>query len=738
MKEFYEFTSFHIDVKKRRLMSGDELIPLTPKEFDVLFLLVENAGRAVEKDELLNAVWKDTFVEEATLTRNISWLRKKLAAHGETDAKIIETVPKRGYRFLPEVTKSVAAAPFGKGQIVQFIEEQIVQEIQIEESIEIVPSPNDNEIVRAAASNFDQKTLPAAPVKRKLSSLWIIPVGLLLAFVALAVYREYFFKKQPELILASKIAPFSGLPGRENSPAFSPDGKQLAFTWDGGIDGATSDIYIKLIGAGEPVRLTNTPNEEINPVFSPDGKSIAFVRLFPDHNEIILIPALGGAERKIYDRASYASLSFSPDGKSLAAAELDLSANNAGIFAINLETGVKSRLTTPAASAVDVNPRFSPDGKSLAFIRYFSSFRREIFVVPAIGGEPRQITDDDVRIYGLAWNPDGEALFFTSFRQTNQLGLWEISINGDEPRLVPTGSKNLADLTISPDGKTIAFVEETADENIWEIAPDQPPKPIIRSTRADHSEQFSPDGSQIVFVSDRTGNDEIWIADADGKNQRQLTDSETAAGSPRFSPDGKSIVCDVQIAGKGNVFIVSVNGGTPRRLTEPDSNNFLPAWSADGKEIFFVSDRGGDNQMWKMNAGDETSAVQITKQGAFEMFAAPDGKTIIYSKGVGKFGLWQVGVGGADEKPIPELAEVGAMRSWFVSQKGIYFTAFDSQQPFHIKFFDFTTRQTRQITDTDKSPLNYYANLSVSPDGKKILYARQDQSASAIMFAELH
>ncbi|MDQ2746312.1 MAG: winged helix-turn-helix domain-containing protein, partial [Acidobacteriota bacterium] len=394
MKEFYAFASFHVDVKKRRLMRGDEIIPLTPKEFDVLFLLIENAGRAVEKDELLDAVWKDTFVEEATLTRNISWLRKKLADHGETDAKIIETVPKRGYRFLPEVTKSSAVASVGEVEIVQFIEERIVQEIQIEESIEIVPSPNDNEIAQKPIFNLAQKTLPAAPVKQKFSTLWIIAVILILSAAAFAVYRGYFSKKPSDLILASKIAPFSGLPGRENSPVFSPDGKQLSFTWDGGIDGAASDIYVKLIGAGEPVRLTNTPVEEINPIFSPDGKSIAFVRIFPDHNEIILIPALGGAERKIYDRASYASLSFAPDGTSLAAAELDLSADNAGIFTINLETGAKARLTTPAAPAVDLNPRFSPDGKSLAFIRYFSSFRREVFVVPAIGGEPRQITDD--------------------------------------------------------------------------------------------------------------------------------------------------------------------------------------------------------------------------------------------------------------------------------------------------------------------------------------------------------
>ena len=138
--------------------------------------------------------------------------------------------------------------------------------------------------------------------------------------------------------------------------------------------------------------------------------------------------------------------------------------------------------------------------------------------------------------------------------------------------MISTGSKNLNDLAVSPNGRTIAFVEETADENIWEIAPDQPPRPLIRSSRADHSQQFSPDETQIVFASERTGNYQIWIADADGKNQRQLTDSETSAGSPRFSPDGKSILYDAQIAGGSDLHIVSINGGELHRLTETGNN----------------------------------------------------------------------------------------------------------------------------------------------------------------------
>jgi len=742
--ELYEFSQFRLDVKKRRLLCGDEVVSLTPKEFEVLFLLVENAGQVVEKDELLEAVWKDTYVEEGTLTRNISWLRKKLAANSANDLPMIETLPKRGYRFLPEVVKlSESAALVSEEEIVRHVQfEEIIQQIQIEESIEILPSSDENEISSIDGKIFETpkiKALPAAPARRQISIFWVFPILLIFAAIAFSAYHGYFSQNRSNVILASKIAPFSGLPGRENSPAFSPDGNQMVFSWDGGIENGNFDVYVKLIGAGDPVRLTNSETDEINPTFSPDGKSIAFVRTFPTHNEIILISALGGAERKIYDRASYASVSFSPDGNFLAAAELDSASKEAGIFTINLQTGEKTRITAPAAPFVDHTPRFSPDGKFLAFIRYFSSFRREIFVVAANGGEPSQITSDDVRIYGLAWNNDSRKLFFTSFRAVNQLNLWQVSVGvGEEPQLIPTGSRDLQSLTISPNGRTIAFVEETADENIWEIAPDQPPRPLIRSTRADHSPQFSPDGSKIAFVSDRTGNYEIWLADADGRNQRQLTDEHGSAGSPRFSPDGKFIVFDSQIADRSEVYIVSANGGAWRRLTEIGKNNSLPAWSADGNWIFFLSNRSGDEQIWKIPAtGGENAAAQITKQGAYEMFAAPDDDKIIYSKGAGKAGLWSVGADGADEKPLPELGEAGAWRSWSVAPNGVYYTAFAAQTPLEIKFYDFRSGQTRQIAQVDKLPLAYYPNLTTSADGKRILYARQDQTSASIILAEL-
>lgn len=323
-----------------------------------------------------------------------------------------------------------------------------------------------------------------------------------------------------------------------------------------------SDIYVKLVGAGEPVRLTFDEAEEINPVFAPDGKSSAFVRAFPTHNEIVLIPALGSAERRLSEKASYASLSFSPDGKRLAATKLDSLNQQSGIYTNDLQTGEKTQITMPAAPAVDHTPRFSPDGANLAFIRHFSSFRREVFVVSAAGGEPRQITSDAVRIYGMAWNFDSRSLFFTSFRSANQVNLWQIAAESSAvPRMIATGDKNLQSVAISPDGRLIAYTEEVADENIWEIGNGQPARPLIRSTRADHSRQFPPDGKRIVFASDRTGNYGIWLADADGRNQRQMTDGVASAGSPQFSPDGLFIVYDAQTAGASDIYTVSVNGG---------------------------------------------------------------------------------------------------------------------------------------------------------------------------------
>lgn len=698
-------------------MYGETIVLLTPKEFEVLLLLVESSNQTVEKSILLEKIWQNTYVEEGTLTRNISWLRKKIAAHHPENLKIIETVPKVGYRLLPPVT--IYEAPLEGTSDAQ---EKDSSPLIIDKNFSENPAPEKNTGLSPVASN------------KTISKIFVL-IGLLTILACIFIIYKALISKLPEVLIASKIVPFSGLPGRETAPAFSPDGKQIVYSWDGGIADGNLDIYIKLIGAGEPVRLTNNQANETNPVFSPDGKTIVFLRLNPEMTEIIQISALGGDERKIYSQVGNASVSFSPDGKYLAVADHNHAKNHIGIYLVDLQTQKETQLTAPPLPSVDFAPRFAPDGKSLAFIRRFSSFRSEIFIVPTAGGAPQQITFDNVSIDSIAWSSDGENLFFVAARPPAHSTLWRISVGGGkESQMILTNIKNVQDLAIAPDGKMIAFVEELFDENIWEIQPNTAPRPLIRSIRADHSPDFSPDGTQIVFSSDRTGNYEIWLANSNGNNQRRLTVSAGSAGSPHFSPDGKQIVYDVQSEkGESNLFIVSVNGGEPRRLTNDQSINFMPIWSADGQSIFFSSNRTGINQMWKIPAaGGE--AVQITKDGAFEAAPLPDGKTIVYSKRERKLGLWQVNTNGTDEKPIPELADVNGWRSWTIAGNGIYFTAFGSQPPYQINFFDFETRRISNVTSVEKSPLSYYSNLAATRN--KLLYAQRDQNAGAIFLAE--
>ena len=153
-----------------------------------------------------------------------------------------------------------------------------------------------------------------------------------------------------------RAAPLTSYPGRQIHPALSPDGKQVAFAWDG-ERGENFDIYVKLVNAGAPLRLTSNPADEYEPAWSPDGRYIAFCRTFPDHVETWMIPALGGAERKLAESAGCGGLSWSPNGKFLALVDRSTPQAPWSIFLLSIETGDKRRITSPPTEYfVDFSP----------------------------------------------------------------------------------------------------------------------------------------------------------------------------------------------------------------------------------------------------------------------------------------------------------------------------------------------------------------------------------------------
>jgi Tol biopolymer transport system component/predicted Ser/Thr protein kinase len=600
-------------------------------------------------------------------------------------------------------------------------------------------------------------------------SLWIRPgkqgalltmplvlCGLTVALGALALYRFIPKRAPTTALLVPKIVPFTSFPGRELQPAFSPDGKQIAFAWNG-ENGDNFDIYIKLIDTGTPpLRLTTNSEVDLYPAWSPDGNYIAFVRQSGTQISIFIVPSLGGPERKLYSGTSgffslyeYGnSLSWSPDGNYLAFSGRDSPDDPNSIFLLSLDSLEKRRVTSPPAGLLgDSTPAFSPDGKTLAFFRWVTVGPADVYLVPASGGEAKRLTFDGRSCRGLAWTADGRGIVFSSWPSwlsNNGLRLLRISATGGNPTPVAVGEENACTLAISRKGDRLAYSQEFGDTNVWRIGTrgsggTAGPTRLISSTRQDFGPQFSPDSKRIAFTSARSGSNEIWVCDAEGQNGLQLTSfGGPDVGSPRWSPDGRQIVFDSKATGNDSkatgdrdIFVISAEGGKPRRVTNR-ADDVRPSWSRNGRWIYFGSNRTGDWQIWKVPA-EGGEAAQLTRQGGREAFESSDGKSVYYSKGFGIPGIWRVPVEGGEELQILDDALQGF---WALVDQGIYFINLKATSHPTIEFFNFATGRTTQISQVEKELQLVYPSLAVSPDGRWLLYVQVDTLESDIMLIE--
>ncbi len=188
-KNLYEFGPFRLDVKERLLLRDGVVVPLTPKAFDLLLALVEQPGHLLEKETLLKAVWPDSFVEENNLADNISKLRKALN-DGENGQKFIETIPKRGYRFVAEVRvqKGATAAPDVTPQpappILTVVNGEAMPRGQVAVALPISEKPAKNISSRGRGNVYRRRALlicgaliiaAAVPLYLSLRSRWRMP-----------------------------------------------------------------------------------------------------------------------------------------------------------------------------------------------------------------------------------------------------------------------------------------------------------------------------------------------------------------------------------------------------------------------------------------------------------------------------------------------------------------------------------------------------------------------------------
>jgi eukaryotic-like serine/threonine-protein kinase len=537
------------------------------------------------------------------------------------------------------------------------------------------------------------------------------------------------------------------LPGLERSPSFSPDGNQIAFSWDG--DTGNDDIYIKLVGTGSPLRLTTSSAPDVHPAWSPDGLHIAFVRIADDEGGIFIISALGGPERRIHPLKwevewdlHGAGLSWSPDGRYLAFSERSAPQAPVSLFIMSLDRSVRRKLTFPPALSIgDLAAEISADGHSVAFIRATSRGVSDIYRVPFAGGEPTRLTTGESWLGGVAWAPGDSGLVFSSSGAALGGTLWSLPAAGGKPERLSVGGDSATDPTISNRANRLAFVYQTMGANIWQL--DVPNRgraisrrtKLIASTRHDAGPNFSPDGKRIVFHSDRSGSMEIWVCDAAGHNPLQWTSiGGRLTGTPRWAPDSHAVAFDSRTGENSDIY-VTVEGGPSRRVTSEPSDDVIPSWSGDGQWIYFSSNRTGRWEVWKTRANGGTP-VQVTRHGGFAAFESPDGRSVYYAKGQNVGGLWSVPADGGDETRVMDFPEAGYWGYWALSEKGVYFVN-TSATPHAISFLDLATRRVTEIAALARPVVALYSpGLAVSPDGRRILYVQEEHLDSDLMLVE--
>jgi Tol biopolymer transport system component/DNA-binding winged helix-turn-helix (wHTH) protein len=746
----FSFDDVVVDVANFRVQKAGEIRKITGRAFEVLVYLLENEGRIVEKQELFERIWRETFVTDNTLTRMVKEVRRVIGDDAD-EPSYIETIPRRGYRFIAEVKKTTSQKP---AAIVDFLQSDKADFPLPETTVE-TNRPAASTVEFSVKNPSSSSSHPTATGEKQFIAgikkshwLFLLSLAALLIVAGLWYFRlSKLSQSSQPMTTAYKIVPFTSLQGNEYTPSFSHDGKYLAYVW-ANESKQTDGIYVKQLEAGRAIKITTQEGFFINPVWSPDGQFIAYSYLSPqgDDGGVYLVPALGGQERKIHAQAAYdyafvaPGLSWSPDGKWLAFPYSSSLNESYSIVLVSVDGTQERQLTFPDGVNDDGFPIFSPDGKQLAFFRQNGN-TSDIFVVAADGGEPRRLTFDHSTLWSMAWTNDGQAIVFVSGRGGIGRSIWKIATSGGAPEPLPIGDRDIQDIAISPTTAYLAFNQVNEDTNIWRYefpagkTATKPPLALIASTRGDSGFDISPDGKRLAIESNRSGNPEIWVCDAENGNCNQLTSfNGPHVGVPRWSPDGKQIAFDCHKSGNADVYVIAEDGSQLRRLTETPSSDSVPNWSRDGKWIYFSSNRNGKSQVWKMAATGGEPVVVTDNLGILAVESKD--QRYLYFSAFAVSGIWRKDLQSGEEVKILDFPKVTFWGYWSLTDKGIYYVNTDSTPKPSVEFFDFAARHTKRVMDVEKLPRELAPGFSVAPSGSYFLYTQLDHLNSDITLVE--
>lgn len=723
------FGPYVLDLSERILRKGEQIVPLAPKVAETLCILVENHGRLMTKDELMNRLWSDSFVEERNLAQNIFTIRKALNEK-EGGQKFIETVPRRGYRFIADVSAvkmngSDAAA---------------IDNI----------AGGDGDVFKPAAV-----TVQAPPVKKRYG----LPIlGALVLAGALIVVGLYTFRagrSDRAAVPGDAYSNGSQLKrvtdtGKSWLPAISPDGGRIAYVYH---NDNSDGIRVQDMATGAVSDIVPPSKAEIGqPEFSPDGDQIFYTAREGGLEATVYRISLHGGDPKAVAKNARSEVSVSPDGNHLAFIRFNPEADGLELITAATdgsdERSIARRKGDKQFRVWETSPAWSPDGKKIiaaAFDQTSSGSdpQRRNYLVEidtASGAETEIVSPGFYTIAQPIWDKNGNAIYAVAQDSSvSPLQIWRIERSSGKALRVTNDVTNYERLSLSADGKSLVAGVRSTFYNIWvhDLKGESPPAQLTRSVALRNGFFgiiWTPDSREVIFSqTDNVDAGNLWAVNVETGQERQLTFEETASNRwPAVTPDGRFVIYASNRSGQWHLWRMDLYDGSVTQLTSGVGESH-PQLSPDGKRLIYSSPGDVPKSTWSMNIPDGIPQKILDDTGGPAHFS-PDSTMLAinyFDPNERSRSPWKFGIMPADGGALPQELPLNSERSilrWRNDGNAIYFIE-PGRTHNNVFVYELSSKASRPVTSFTEMKI---VNMGLSPNGRYLALARGNTASDII------